>query len=653
VSARAGSRRGPIAIGIALAASAAMGEARTARAQAAADPGPSPVWLDAADAGPLPVGFGADELQLDAHSQALDAVGHVRVDEPPFHLTSDALKLRRVSIGVLLEGQGTVAFCPCLGAPLAVRFSGATLAPPHDLILKDPVLEVFGVPVAWAPVFWLRSPGRLGLLPPDVAWRGADGFFAGGGVHVPWSRGDLVRGLDLRAGGYVDGGVQVESSLRSTATETRVRWDRLRGDDGFAVAAHGATAIANGDRADSVAWDVDALRGARAVGATTDVEAAARPFDRATAQAAWRPDGWTLAAGVRTVALRGSPVLDAGVGGPVVALRRADALGTAGTYEATFEGGQVMGGGLGATSFARAEGGTLLATRLGALGASLAVRGLGDVADDGARSGVDGVAQARASMTLPLVREFASADPNDPWTHRTEPRLEAAVLAAHTGDVLVVPPGRGLPDAFGAGLAWVAAAGWSNAVGRAGSRQAVELDAVAGAVGDASGVRPLLRGTASAGGPWVGVRAEVARVVPVGSLDATAQVGGAFVGTVRLGPASWLHVTAHVAERDGVDPVVARVLLDAPLEPGSGFLSGAGWTGGARLGLPLGSRVTTRGGADVDLGARELVAAVASLELHDPCGCVVVRATAAHRIGRDGVDAWIAVDLPIPSGSTR
>jgi hypothetical protein len=107
-----------------------------------------------------------------------------------------------------------------------------------------------------------------------------------------------------------------------------------------------------------------------------------------------------------------------------------------------------------------------------------------------------------------------------------------------------------------------------------------------------------------------------------------------------------LNITAHVAERDAIDPVVARALVEAPLEPASGFLSSTGWTGGARVGLPIGSRVTARGGGDVDFDRRELVAAVASLELHDPCNCVVVRATAAHRIGRDGVDAWLSVDLP-------
>jgi hypothetical protein len=88
------------------------------------------------------------------------------------------------------------------------------------------------------------------------------------------------------------------------------------------------------------------------------------------------------------------------------------------------------------------------------------------------------------------------------------------------------------------------------------------------------------------------------------------------------------------------------MLADAPLEPASGFLVAPGWTGGARASLPVGSRVTLVGGADADLGAAQLVAAMGAIELHDPCNCVVVRTTVAHRIGRDGVDVWLAVALP-------
>jgi hypothetical protein len=580
------------------------------------------------------VAFGADEVRFDARAQALDITGHVHVDEPPFHLASDALALRRVPIGAELAGQGTLAFCPCLGTPLAVRFTGATVAPPHDVILRNPVLEVFGVPVAWAPVFWLRDGSRFGALPPDVEWRGADGLFVGEGVHVPWAHGDATRGLDLKAGAYLDGGVATEASLRTATTQTSVRWDDLRGDDGIGVAARGSTA--------TVAWEADALRGPRAVRATTDLDAAARAFDRAEAEASWRTGGWTFASGVRDVALRGGDLADLGAGGPVVAARRADALGSVGAYDATVEGGGVAVAGLGTTTFARAEGGGMIAGRVGPAGATLDVHGIGDVADDGARSGSDAAAAVRGAFGVPLVRAFPSSDGEDPWLHRTEPRVEVAGLVQHVGDVLVVPAGRGA-TAPGTG-AWVAALGWSNAVGKQSARAAAELDASAGAVGDASQALPSLRSRASASSGALALRADFARVFgPAGTF------GGAFIARARVGPANGLNVAAHVAERDGVDPVVARTLVDAPLEPASGFLLVSGWTGGARVAVPVGPRVTARGGADVDLdasGGAQLVAAVGALELHDPCGCVVVRASVAHRIGRDGVDAWVTVDLP-------
>jgi hypothetical protein len=610
----------------------ALGAAGTAGAQQEEEPTPA--------SPPVPVAFGADEVRFDGRAQALAIVGHVHVDEPPFHLTSGALQLRRVPIGAELEGKGTLAFCPCLGTPLAVRFTGATVAPPHDVVLRNPVLEVFGLPVAWAPVFWLRDAGRFGVLPPDVEWRGADGLFAGEGVHVPWKTGDTVRGLDLRAGGYANGGVAAEVAMRTATTQTRVRWDDLRGDEGVGVVASGATA--------DVAWTLDALRGARAVRATTDVEAAARPFDRAEAETAWRVGGWTFASGVRDVALRGSEVLDLGASGPVVVARRADGLGALGAYDATVEGGAMRLAGT-TTTFARGEGGALLATRVGALGATLALRGLGDAADDGTRSGLDGVAQARGTVALPLTRAVASAEADgmgEPWVHRTEPRLEVAALAAHPSDVVGLPGGRGTTATAttGDGAAWIAAAGWSNALGRAGSQASAEVDASGGAVGEADSVRAALRGRAAATGPWIALRAELARV-----FAAPASEGGAFLARMRVGPASGLSLAVHVAERDGVDPTLARTLVDAPFEPSSGFLAMPGWTGGARLGLPVGSRVTVRGGADGDLdtaSAPRLVAAIGALELHDPCNCVVVRATAAHRIGRDGVDVWVTIDLP-------
>ena len=121
--------------------------------------------------------------------------------------------------------------------------------------------------------------------------------------------------------------------------------------------------------------------------------------------------------------------------------------------------------------------------------------------------------------------------------------------------------------------------------------------------------------------------------------------GGAFVARARVGEVGRLNLVVVAAERDGVDPVIARALTDAPLEPSGGFLAATGWTGGAHARIPWLSWLATTGGADVDLTAKVLVAARGGLELRDRCGCLVFRANVAHRIGRDGVDAWVTLDL--------
>jgi hypothetical protein len=587
----------------------------------------------------LPVAFGADEVSVDTRSRALDARGNVHVDLPPFHLQARALQLRRGPLGVEVDGDGEVAFCPCLGTPLAVRFRRATLFPPHDLVLHDPVLEVFGVPVAWLPAFWLRSPAKPGLLPPDVAWRGSDGFFAGGGLHLPLAAGDLERGLDLRAGGYAEGGAAVEGTLRTQGSTTTVGVDVLRSDAGLRATATGATSGGALGDAETATWSLDALRGARAVRATTDVDAASRPFDRLAAAVTWEPQGWIVSSGVRAVALRGGSVDDLGAIGPVFTIRRADALGHAGAGDLALEGGQVAVSGQAATTFARAEGGALLVAPAGPATAAVAVRATGALADDGSRGDASGAAQARASIAVPLVRAFHDDDTVDPWVHVTEPRLEVAALATHAGDVL--PPTRGMtaPD----GTAAVAAAGWSNTLGRWGSRGAADVDLVAGVVQSGSSVVPALRARVATSGRWWALAGDVARLQP------SQGASGALGARARLGAADGLNLAVHAEERDGVDPVLSRLLLDAPLEPASGFFAAAGWTGGAGVGVPVGTRVTLRAAADGDAETRTLVAALGALELHDPCGCVVVRATVAHRVGRDGVDAWVSVDLPVAS----
>jgi hypothetical protein len=519
------------------------------------------------------------------------------------------------------------------------------VAPPGDLLLRQPRLEFYDVPVFWLPWFWLRSPGRVGLLPPDVAYRGADGLFAGDGVHVPLRRDDTQHGLDLRAGAYFEGGAASEAALVTPGSATLVKWDHLRGD-GVLLDARGASALepfgpspAPSERTSAgAAWDIDAIRGARGVVATSELDAAGRRYDRASAEAAVRDSGWTAATGVRAVAVRGGGALEFGAAGPIGSVRRSGAIGEFGAYDATIDGGALRGEALRALSFGRSDAGAHLATRFGPLGAQLTTRMEGDVADDGVHAGVDGAATVRAELALPLARAYELGSPDDPLIHRFEPRVGAAALTVRDGGVLGPAIGRG----FGVvrGNAVVGEVGIYNAIGRWAARGGNELLATAGAIGSEDSARLAVRWHGATSTTWIGSFADVGRVFPWNGAG-----GVAAVTRYRFGRLDDLHLSASLAVREGLDPVVARLLTDAPLEPSSGFLAQDGWTGGALLAVPWTHAVTTSVGADGDLSARELVAARASLELRDRCGCLAVRATGAHRLGRDGVDVWLAIDL--------
>jgi len=623
-----------------------------------------------ARADPAPVQVTAERIELDAESQELVFHGDVELDSAPFHLTSKELRLSRSSRGIVVRGEGRIAFCPCLAQPLAVAFRGATIAPPGDLLIDQPTVEVFHVPVMWLPYFWLRSPGKIGLLAPDIAYRGQDGLFLGEGVHLPWKPGDTQDGVDLRAGAYVKGGVATAATLKTPDSVTTVGWDHLAhgtgnlvgvdSADGLAVDARGAMTGRGSAAAPSVAWDVDALRGQRGVVSTTDLDAASRVFDRAAAEASLRGGGWTAWSGVRSTSLRGDGLGELGAAGPVAGVRQDGSLGNVGAYDAGLEGGALAGSTLETTSFARASLGGLVAARLGPLRATGSVRAAGDVAEVGSQDGYEGAAESRVELALPIARSFESSDPADPIEHRLEPHLEAVALAAGSQSATLDSPWlglvplaqleglpRGASSAMTGGLpttiseaAWVADGGLTSIAGRWGKRDGLDLRVAAGAAGSTEeSAAAVIRWRGAGSFPWLGFGAEGAHVL--GEEGA----GYALAAHLRFGPRTSLHFGANIAGRAGVDPVLARALTDAPLPSAMGFLAAEGWTGGARVSVPLTDYLTARGGADGDFSAERLVAARGSLEFHDRCGCVVLTAHGAERIGRPGVDLWLTVSL--------
>ena len=569
----------------------------------------------------------ADEVGVDARLRELDLKGHVRADAPPFHLSADALHLRRSSLGVVIDGDGRLAFCPCLGTPLTVGFTRATVAPPGDLFLKNARLEIFGLPVFWLPYFWLRAPTRFGLLPPDLQYRGPDGVFLGDGLHVPWKRGGEANALDLRGGGYFKGGFALDLDARTSTSTTRVRFDRLDAD-GLSVDARGAM---RGPQ-EQVAWDFDLLRGSRGIASTTSLDAASRPYDTFAVEVSHLGDV-ALALGVRGVTARGGPLFTAEAAGPVASASVGGSSGPL-TLDAILDGGVLRLPGNTALSFARADAGFEVAGHAGPFGLRDRVRVAGDVGSDGAVAGIDGAATSRATVSLPLVRAFEGGVVGDPLRHRIEPELAVAGIATHADGLLGVAAGRGLAVVTGSAL--VAEAGLKTALGRWGRGDAVELDGAVGTIAAKDEVRAAARWRLAATTRLVGASAEGAHVLGEGD---------AFVARFRLGAMDRFGFRAHAAARRALDPTVARALTDAPLAAPLGFLTKEGWTGGVGVSIPWASFLATRGGVDWDFEGPLVTSAWATIELRDKCGCFRVRINGAHRLGREGVDVWLGIDL--------
>lgn len=647
----------------------------------------------------------AEEVQFDARDKTLDLIGNVRVDSPPFHLRSQRLRVTRTRYGIEVDGPGSLAFCPCLGTPLKVDFERAIVAPPGDLVLERPTLRVYGVPVLPLPYFWLRSAERFGLLPPDIAYRARDGLYAGLGIHVPFRDRGERHALDLRGGAYLAGGFVADARFRTPRTVTKVRIDRLAGDrsgadvdrvggsarDGVLVDARGSIE----QESLGAAWDVDAIRGRRGLVATTDLGAAARPWDRASFESSARGRGIVVSTGVRAVSRRGGGVVDLEAVGPVASARTSGAIGGGITYDATVEGGTLRladaaGGvfgpgalevspppGAGALSFARADVGVRGVVLVGPAEASLDLRGVLDAARTAERAGDDRAGQARARVALPLAKRLGGRDDDpdvarDPWIHVLEPFVEAAALHTRGAGMLGVLAGRGgAAIASGApgyrdaqalagarpaspasavlsATAPIAFGGVLTSFGRAGARRAVEIGVSAGVAPGVDGepTRPVGRARAAVDTYAVGASVDAAHVGRGGASSSRASLAGAVaIARARLGAIDGPRLVANVAARRGVDPVLARALASAPLEPDSGFLSREGTTGGAGVVVPWSRVVTTSLGADVDADARELVGARGAIEIRDRCGCVTLRVLGAHRVGREGVDVWLALDF--------
>ncbi len=582
----------------------------------------------------------ADEVSFDVRKREIELRGNVKVDAAPFHLRSNELVVKRGPLGVDVIGKGEMSFCPCGDAPLRIGFSGARVAPPGDVFVTDPTLQLNGTTVMWLPWFWLRSPARPGILPPEIEWRGREGLLLGGGIHLPWNSEARAkepwpkaehppdRVLEVYGAGYVQGGARVRGRLLTSGSDLTLTWDDYRNDHGVMVDARGS--LTRDDA--SLAWDVDALRGARAVQAATDVREAALPYDRARMET--RLFTGPLLFGLGAVAESTRGTFDMGAYGPRAFLRASgDSFSTV-SYAATLDGGALAGkevraldGRLHDLGFARATGDARAATTIGSVAAAVSMRAEHTVLSND-RDDHDDV--VRGTVGLPFGRAF-EREGSEPILHRIEPRVSAAATTVDLGDTLTFAPLRG--------EALTADVGLRTALGRYAHRDGVELE---GAVGHVAArgqpAAQVARYRLAASGHMVSAIVDAAHLLA----DERSTAAHA---ELRVGAPDGLHGAVHVSGLKGVDPVAARLLFDRSEEAFTGFFAREGVTTGGRLGVPIVRALLVSAYGDYDPTANELVDLGGSVTLRDSCGCATLRLAASHRVGRDGVDAALSLVL--------
>jgi hypothetical protein len=581
--------------------------------------------------------FSAEEVEGDGRLRELVLRGNVVVTYERFRLTSPELALRRTPRGIVVRGPGEVVFCPCPDPPVTVGFEGGLVAPPADLFLKSPSLRVAGTSIFALPWFWLRAPSRPGIVPPSIAWRGGDGLLVGEGVHIPWKDGDDYDELDLTASGYIKGGVELLARFRTPRSTQRVRWDHL-GSDLFGVDAHGSYPE---PQSGAVAWDVDAVRGPRARTATMNLDEAARGYDRAAGEVMFRPSASSIVgAGVRAVGARGGygpserpawgPRVSLGTGGAVGAVGAWDGLATATVLDDRV---------LGTTNLARAESGFELAARPSIFVTRLSVREAVTAADAGALSAVDAVGSARVEASTPFARAFEGEEA--PLVHVIEPRAQGAIFGARTSGAYWSMTGR--PVALASGEVVSAWGGFRTAWGRLLGHSGGSLEADAGALAEPSNMtaepRTVLRGRTAWSSRFFGWGAEGASLLQ-------APRGRLFIGRARLGEQDGWHVALKTAGRVGVEPIIARSLgSPSAEEPSGGWLAAEGWSGGAEIAAKFTRSVGATLSAQEDLTTRTLLEMHGSIGYAHPCRCISIDGFAGKRLGREGIDVWVSIDL--------
>ncbi len=273
-----------------------------------------------------------------------------------------------------------------------------------------------------------------------------------------------------------------------------------------------------------------------------------------------------------------------------------------------------------------------LFARPGPLGAELAL-GQGVLVDSRSHdAGMLGFGAARARLGLPLVREIGR---RDPLLHRLEPFVRGGGRYVRSRGALPVVEPLALESSAHA------SAGLETGLGRYAARAGATLSVEGGAASAGEELEPVASAQLIADAQSFAFGS--AAYATAGQNDHERGISAS--ARARVGRIDALHVGASVDGRAGADTSAARLAtadLDGPLNQ---LFDRPGVSVGGELGVPLTVWLASAIGADYDLSADELTGVRGSVGYRHPCGCLAALAWAGHRLGRDGVDAWLTVDL--------
>lgn len=566
------------------------------------------------------VEFRADQVELETDARTLGLRGNVVIRSERFRLTGDRLGLARSPRGVHVEGAGVLALCPCEHPPVAFGLRSADLAPPSDVLIKSATLRVFGVPVFYWPYLWLRSPNRVGLLPPFIAYRGEEGLLLGSGFHVPLGSKPSAA-LDVRAAGYVLGGARLEARLRQPSARLDVAFDQF-GGSALDVRSSAATAGENGAFG---ALRIDWLAGARGRLATSALERVVLPSDRFIAAAGDAGRG-VFALALRADAPRSATLGELGWAGPSLGAGIGGALGRRARY-AVFAEARSLHGNREDAFLARVGAELSASFALGPLVTSATSRERALYASVFAETARELSHESRLRVASPLAKRYGTS------IHGVAPFAEASFTV---GSRAAASEGALGAVSTPSDSRYRLLVGVATSLGAPRDR-AASAELLAGLTGNASAREPVFAGRLRADAVWLRASAEARALSDEKAADALLRI--------ELGPENSLRVGGHLEAAHGDVSRTRGVFADDFLLPVGARLDRSGVSAGTRAVVPWGARLATDGGAEFDLSHSQVLAWWGQIRYRHPCRCMSLSVVGAHRTGRSALDVGLNWEL--------